>query len=462
MNKTLLLVICDFLLLNILALTRWENAEPVRPQQAPAASSGADPATKDEDIVDVMKMSLEDERAQREQLAKQLQSTSESLQSREQTLAQLQSEKSQLASNLTETQKSAQELAQKVDSASRDAAISKEKLAQMQRELEQRQAEAERQKQQMAQLESQQAEARQRIESLNVAVKVAEQEKLMLRETADTLKGQVEQERQERLKVQETTTQLAQGVGTLAEKSTELTKEIRDNRPINANTLFNEFLANRVQTNFSVARPALFGEAKRQKESRTIFVSDGKQTYALLHIDDTPFNFREIGADWQKISISFAKGGNRGSVPLMHFLSIDPRIIALPVDDAQAAAIGAKVYQTALDPVKFPEALLISNGGAGYGEVAFKLDASQPGFVRMDNRLMKRMFGDFSPSRGDLVLSKTGELLGIMVNSDYCAVINNFLPTKTFRTGDDVAGQKTGATLDEMAMRVRALPFKLQ
>jgi hypothetical protein len=461
MNKTLLLVICDFLLLNILALTRWESAEPVRPQQTPATSSGADPATKDQDIVDVMKMSLEDERAQREQLAQQLQSTTESLQSREQTLNQLQSEKTQLASSLTDTQRKAQELAQQVDSASRNAAISQEKLAQMQRELEQRQADAERQKQQLAQLETQQAEARQRIESLNVAVKVAEQEKVMLRETADTLKTQVEQERLERIKVQETTTQLAQGVGTLAEKSTELTKEIRENRPINANTLFNEFLANRVQTTFNISRPALFGDAKRQKDARTLLVSDGKQTYALLHIDDTPFNFRELGSDWQKISITFAKGGNRAAVPSMTFLSIDPRIIALPVDEAQATAIGAKVYQTALDPVKFPEALLISNGGAGYGEVSFKLDASLPGFVRMDNRLMKRIFGDFAPSRGDLVLSKTGELLGIMVNSDYCAVISNFLPARTILTGEAIS-QKTGVIIDEMAARVRALPFRMQ
>ena len=462
MNKTLLLVICDFLLLNILALTRWENAEPVRPQQTPAASSGADPATQDEDIVDVMKMSLEDERAQREQLARQLQTTAESLESREQSLARLQNEKSQLTSSLSETQRNAQELAQRVEEASRTAAISQEKLAQMQRELEQRQADAERQKKELEQLESQQAEARQRIESLNVAVKVAEQEKLMLRETAETLKGQVELERQERLKVQETTTQLAQGVGTLAERSTELTKEIRENRPINANTLFNDFLANRVQTIFNVSRPALFGEAKRNKEARTILVTDGEQTYALLHIDDTPFNFREVGADWEKISIAFAKGGNRATVPAMHFLSIDPRIIALPVDDAQVAAIGAKVYQTALDPVKFPEALLISNGGAGYGEVSFKLDASTPGFVRMDNRLMKRIFGDFSPSRGDLVLSKTGELLGIMVNGDYCAVINNFLPSKTIRTGENTTDQNTSDILNEMAMRVRALPFRMQ
>ncbi len=462
MNKTLLLIICDFLLLNILALTRWETAEPARPQQTPAVSSGTDPATQDEDIVDVMKLSLEDERAQREQLAQQLQSTTQDLQSREQALSQLQSEKSQLSSSLADTQRNADQLAERFESASKDAAISKERLAQLQRELEERQAEAERQKQQLAQLETQQAQARERIESLNVAVKVAEQEKVLLRETAQTLKGQVEQERQERLRVQETTTQLAQGVGTLAERSTELTREIRENRPINANILFNDFLANRVQTQFTVSRPALFGEAKRQKDARTIFVTDGERTYALLHIDDTPFNYRELGADWENISISFAKGGSRAAVPTMHFLSIDPRLVALPVDEEQVAAIGAKVYKTALDPVKFPEALLISNGGAGYGEVAFKLDASTPGFVRMDNRFMKRLMGDFSPSRGDLVLSKTGELLGIMVNGDYCAVINNFLPARSIRTGNDVGAQKTSEILNEMAARVRALPFRMQ
>jgi hypothetical protein len=51
--------------------------------------------------------------------------------------------------------------------------------------------------------------------------------------------------------------------------------------------------------------------------------------------------------------------------------------------------------------------------------VGFKLDFSQPGFVRVDDRLFKRLFGDFAPSRGDLGLSKTGELLGISVIGDY-------------------------------------------
>jgi len=464
MNKTLLLVICDFLLLNLLALTRWEAAEPPRPQQSPvpAVGSGANAATKSQDMVDLMKLSLEDERAQREQMVQQLQTTQTSLQEREQNLTTLQTEKVKLASTLTETQRTAQELAQRVDAATQEATMSKERLAQLQRDLELRQAESERQKQQLAQLEQSQAEARQKIENLNVAVKVAEQEKLLLKENAESLKTQVESERQDRLKAQETTGQLAQGVGQLAKQSNELTTEIRENRPINANTLFNEFLANRVQTTFTASRASLFGPGNRTKEAKTIFVADGNQVYALLHIDDTPFVLRERSSDLDKLIVTFSKGTYSGTAPDVRFLSADFRIVAVPVDSAQVKALNVKVYQMALEPFKFPEAVLISNGGSGYGEVAFKLDPEEPNYVRMDNRLMKRLFGDFATSSGDLVLSKTGELLGIMVNHDYCVVINNFLPTKTIRTGDKIVEQHTGSTFDELYARLLSRPFKLQ
>jgi hypothetical protein len=82
--------------------------------------------------------------------------------------------------------------------------------------------------------------------------------------------------------------------------------------------------------------------------------------------------------------------------------------------------------------------------------------------VRVDNRLFKRLFGDFAPSRGDLVFSKTGELLGIMVNSDYCALLKDFTPLRTIRTGDDILAQQTGPLLDSLSARILALPAKLQ
>jgi X-X-X-Leu-X-X-Gly heptad repeat protein len=478
MNKTLLLIIIDFLFLNLIALTQWEKLEVSRPP-APvgpemAADPGDGPSPRDQDLVAAMQLSLADENSRREALAQKLAGTEEALAEtnaalteRERNLQRLAQEKSRLDSQLTESRQTATMLSAQIQrqlaQAARDASLSKEQMERLRKELEAKRAEAERQRNDIAQLEQQQEQAREKIEGLAVAVKVAEQEKQLLKDTAETFKQQAAAERDERVKVQATTVQLAEGVGQLAEKSGELTKEIRDNRPINANQLFNEFVANRVTTSFAAYRKTFLGPINRDTDARTILITDGDKIYALMHISDTPFSLRENGADWERLKVTFAKGPNyRSPVPRLDFLSLDPRIIAVPVEQAQAAALGVKIYQTALEPFKFPEAVLINGGGYGYGEVSFKLDAGQPGYVRVDNRLMKRLFGDFAPSKGDLVFSKTGELLGIMVNNDYCAVVNNFLPAGSLETGDDITAQETGAILDAMVARYRALPLRLQ
>ncbi|HEY1109259.1 MAG TPA: hypothetical protein VGE76_11520, partial [Opitutaceae bacterium] len=149
-------------------------------------------------------------------------------------------------------------------------------------------------------------------------------------------------------------------------------------------------------------------------------------------------------------------------VPTIQFLTHDPRVVVLPLSAQQAAGLNAKVYSLAGDPFKFPEAVLIDGGGRGYGEVGFKLDPAEPDFVRVDNRLFKRLFGDFAPKRGDLVFAKTGELLGIMVNSDYCVLLKNFASAKSIRTGADVREQRTALILDDLSGRLRGMPVKLQ
>src|SRR5580704_16482279 len=70
--------------------------------------------------------------------------------------------------------------------------------------------------------------------------------------------------------------------------------------------------------------------------------------------------------------------------------------------------------------------------------------------------------GSSATSRRDLVFSHTGELLGIMVNNDYCALIKDFTPLETLRTGDDTASEKTGQMLDGLAARIQSLPLNLQ
>lgn len=463
MNKTLLLILCDFLLLNLLALTRWEKAEPAAGRRPPEPEMAANAITRDEDLVAAMRLALADERSARDALAEQLTAATSSLAEREGHLARLQAERTRLAATLTAAQGAAGELTRKFAAAAQDATMTREQLARLQRELEARRDEVQRQAEALAGLERSHTEARQQIEGLTVAVKVAEQEKILLKETAAVFRQQAAAEREEREKVQAATVQLAEGVGALAEKSGALTQEIRDHRPINANVLFQEFLQNRVSTAFTAYRRSFLGPVTRTRESHTVFVTDGAQIYALLHIDDTPFSLREAGADWEKITAEFTRPPHyRSAAERLDFLSLDPRIVVLPVSPAQAAALGGKVYQTALDPFKFPEAVLVSGGGAGYGRVSFKLDAAQPGYVSVDNRLVTRLFGEFAPSRGDLVFSQSGELLGLMVSNSYCVIVNNMLPAQTIRTGDEVKAQETGRILDELAARYRALPFRVQ
>jgi X-X-X-Leu-X-X-Gly heptad repeat protein len=358
MNKTLLLILCDFLLLTLLALTRWEAAEPPRPKQPPVPELAANAVTKDQDIVEAMRESLADEKSVRDELAQKLASVDAALAAREQSLTQVQAERARLAeernavaSSLTETQRAAADLSKKFNAATQEATMTREQLAQLQRELAEKQAEAERQRQALAAREKQLTDAQKQNQVLTMAVVVAEQEKKTLRETAEGLKGQVEVERSERLKVQEANTQLAQGVGQLAEKSGELTKESRDYRPVNPNVLFSEFTANRVTASFAATRRGFIGQTNRTKEANTVLLTDGNQVYAVMHIADTVFSLGEVGLDWESLKVELSKGGSaRNVASTVQFLSQDPRIVVVPIDATQAAALGAKVYPLAADP----------------------------------------------------------------------------------------------------------------
>jgi X-X-X-Leu-X-X-Gly heptad repeat protein len=333
----------------------------------------------------------------------------------------------------------------------------------MQRELEERRAEAERQKAELARMERAHAEARQRIENLNVAVKVAEQEKQLLGQNLEQARAQVEVERAERAKVQEQTTQLAQGVGQLAEKSGELTREIRDNRPVNPNTIFGEFLANRVQLQVTTQKPGLFSPSFRERDSQTVLVSDGTRAYAIMHISDTPFAWNwENPPNYQKIAGRLTFGSTNAPVSELQFLELDPRVLAAPLNEELAGRLGAKIYALAKDPFKFPDVVLVRADDGRYGETQVRIDANNRNYLRLDNRIVTRIFGEISPKRGDLVFAKTGEIIGIMVNNEYCAVLGNFAASHTFQLGENVTQPGTEAVFRDLSARLRRLDARLQ
>jgi hypothetical protein len=464
MNKTLLLFIVDFLFLNLIALTRWERAEPVRAAQPPVPEVAANAASRTDDLVEAMRQSLAEEQSERQDLAQKLAYASDQLAAREQSVSALQSERTRLSASLADTERAEAELGQRIQAATRQASLTEDQLAQLKRDLAEKAAEAAREHARATALEAAQADAARKIQDLTMAVVVSGAENQQLEQQTATLQTQVQAERAERIKVEQASAQLAQGVGRLAQNSGALTQEIRQNRPISANVLFSDFLANQVQTTFTASRKGLFGMVDRSKAVPTVFTTDGRQVYALVEVDDTVLSFDPAGYDWSKVGVAFDRpaSGFHADASALEFLRLDPRVVAVPVDPTIAAGLGVKVYALSSDPFRFSDAVLISARGKGYGTVGFKLDPEHPGYVRVDSQLFKRIFGDFAPSRGDLVLSQSGELIGVMVNGRYCALVRDFTPVATIRTGDDTLGQHTGAVLDGLGAQVRALPFDLQ
>ncbi len=66
------------------------------------------------------------------------------------------------------------------------------------------------------------------------------------------------------------TSRLAEGVKVLAAKSSDLAQEIRDNRPMTPNMIFEQLSTNRVLANFTGVKPGLFGgDSSKDKQAQT-------------------------------------------------------------------------------------------------------------------------------------------------------------------------------------------------
>src|SRR5205085_5376608 len=114
---------------------------------------------------------------------------------------------------------------------------------------------------------------------------------------------ELQRSRQEKAKLAEQTGKLATGVTALAEKTENLTAEIRQNRALAPNSIYSDFQTNRVQSFVQASRHGIFGQAvDKQKESKTVLIQQGTNTFAILHIDDTPLSIGDPGLDWQRVS----------------------------------------------------------------------------------------------------------------------------------------------------------------
>lgn len=476
MNRSILIVIVDFLLVTLVAFSSFDTEKPREKQTRVVSESKTIGGTPD--LVGTLKLALEDEKQTREKLTSDLRSQEQALAEREKRIKefqenlrrteeqakQLEQQRSALAQQAAVAQVSLKEVQGKLADASTQNAVSQEKLAQLQADLKRREQETQVLQTKLSETEKAAQAAQSEKQQIAAQLQVSEAEKRLTKEQVSELRGEVAVQRQEKAKLQETATLLATNVGSLAVKSSELTQEIRDNRALAPNTIFNSFLSNRITVKFDATRNGIFGrDVNKEKQSQCILFADGIQAYALFHVDDTPLTIWNPGTDWTRITAVLQHGSVAFSGVRLSFLAQDPRVIVVPIGEAQARQYGVKIYKVPPDPFKFQEAVVVGATEGYYGECKFQIEMSTSSqYVKLDRSLLKGLFGKFNPSRGDLVFTKSGDLLGIMVNGEYCAVMNKVTPTRTIQLGNEVASQQTGQMLSQLYDRVFQMPQKLQ
>lgn len=460
MNRSILIVICDFLLLSLLTFsTDLSKMAGVDEGAQPAAKVEVAPNPAGNNVKDleaVMKQALDEEQKNREQLRVELAKARETAQQQQAQLSQreqqaqqlqqqtqqLQQQQSNLQQQFAAAQANIQNLSQKLQTSSAEALMSKEKLETKETEAQKQAALAAALQQQLAQL--------------NSKLQAAEMDKRVAVGQLAMMQQQVENERAEN-------TRLAEGVKALATNSSALTREIRENRALAPNTIFNDFITNRIQARFAASRTGIFGvDASKSKTAEMLLVSDGTNIFALCHVQDTSLTLWDPGTDWAGLTGTL--GRNAAAVPI-HSLSFDrqdPRVVFMPVTPAEAGQLGCKIYQISADPYKFQDAVVVGAQGDNYGQSSFQMDLNTPQYVKLDRNLLKGLFGKFNPSRGDLVFSRTGDLLGIMANGTYCLMLHNFTVAATIQFGPDVRAQHTGDTLARLYATVFQMPLRLQ
>ena len=438
MNKTLLLIICDFLLISILALVEFKpNVELEAVDEVELRNQAA------EEMLELMQLSLEHENAQREaveqtlgQTREQLDQTEETLQEREQRLAETSTALQETSRSLEERAAEAQALSSTLEQTRTSLEMSLEEKQALAQSLEEREArsrqlqtELRAQQEQAAEKEAALADARENLAQVeaeqrqrSTQLQIRETEKQMLEQNLVAAQAEVERARIEAQRAQRQTESLTEGVGELAASSTAMREEFRQAQPLSLNAIYKQFEDNRIFLRFQWEERVFLSTTQRQIALHSILVETDSGTYAIFATTNTPLENPDSG---NRPSAIMTIGERSFAVKELGFLSGDRSIAAVRVSEGITQQSGLKVIPLSSDPFRFSNAVLVSDDQELYGEIPVRVPPGESGYLEVETRLFNRLFGEFSPSTGDYVFALTGELIGIMVQNDRARMLQD-------------------------------------
>ncbi|MBN2068537.1 MAG: hypothetical protein JW739_02770 [Opitutales bacterium] len=440
MSRAILLVICDFLLLSLLALANFD-----KPKEEEHSDAQAEQVQEQAhaDLVEVLQMSLESEQSarealndeldqrdqallqkeeeirQREALAANLKQNIDQLESSKKTLEEqrqeLQAQQQKLQQNLQQQEDQLRQQAQQSNLVQEDLAVARERLRMAQQQLQEKQqalasreSELKNLSQELVSKEREQAILSTQLESANVV--------------KQRLEVQLETERVAKQAAEQHAATLAGSVSDLATSSDAIREEFVRNTPLSLNEIFDRFNRNRLTVGFATQESTLLGSvSKRYLQAAVPIVYQG-QAYALFAVNETPFNASTMKR-LNSIRGQIAIGEKRYEIPMVSLLQADHRIVLIRIPSSFLAEASITPFTLESDALRFPEAVLVTAAGDKYGEAPFRIHVEDNRYFEMESKLFSRLFGDFSPSGADFVFSKNGQLLGVMVDSRLCLLL---------------------------------------
>jgi len=496
MNRAVLVVLVDFLLISLVTLFSV-NKVAVPQEEAPGGGTGVEVQAV-QDMLEVLQQALAQEQSTRGTLSNQLASTQGDLEARQRELAQRNAQIQQTEQSLREAEARLRDLAaerarlqqaqetartqvaqlqnqqalaltnivelqQQLQAATNDASLSRAAAEAIKTELAARRDEVRTLQSQIFQLQQTAFTAQEEKGRLATNLTRVVTEAAMIRTQLEESQQQVAVVSQEKERLQQHADTLAQGMDQIAQESQSLATEIRENRELAPNAIYQNFLNGRLQSSMRATRSGILGiRAGDSKQSDVVLFQDRDRVFALFHISDTPLPVWGGGGDWEDMTAVLARGGNTVNLGSLSFVALDPRILVSALDAATVTRLEVKPFAVSEEPSKFQDAVIVGGKEGYYGEVEFKLVPGLPRYLKMNRRPLGKIFGKFSPSKGDLAFSKTGELLGMMVNSQYCALLSDLSLARQVPLGKDIARARTSLIGAEVSRRLQSLPYSLQ
>ncbi|MBL6838734.1 MAG: hypothetical protein ISQ75_06620 [Puniceicoccaceae bacterium] len=517
MNKTLMLVICDFLLLSMLALARFDPPEEAATATLDATASSA---TAEAELIELLEESLQSELSSRQNLTEDLTETRESLQQKARALAEreaaleatqtdlaastaqaeelarskaqieaeqaalaaekarLEAESTQLAARFDRTRteleasKSQQvELVSTLGQLKAQSSVTQEKLNQTEEELIAREIALAEREAALKAAEADKAALQAERETLNRQLEVAQAERRLLEQNLtqeQTEKQQLQEEKEQAFaradRLTENVSELGQGVSTLTQASEDIKKEIEAARPQTMSEIFTRFQNHRASLRFTATERGLFGaESIKTYESKSILIRDESgATYLVTHSANSPFAFGKNANNLLAASLEVSLANRRFPVSQIGFLSADPRILFVPLPQSLVDASGLETFPLALQPERWEEAVLVKNDESNFGRTGFRRLTESERFLKMDRPALGQLFADFASSRGDLAFTKNSQFIGLLTDTEHAVVINDFLASAITRLGKGFDPEQNAATLDRLRDRLQQLPQKVR